>query len=133
MRGHAIYLWPGGFRVQDCAITPDGQKLIAADEVGKLHVYNFATHREEYSLPLKSKCTSISTSRDSKYMLLSLAEGQVMLVDIETSETIRRFHGQKQGEFVIRSGFGGAAENFIVSGSEGELNNSSPIEKNYGH
>lgn len=40
---------------------------------------------------------------------------------METTAVVRRFKGQKQGEFVIRSTFGGAAENFIVSGSEGEF------------
>jgi WD40 repeat protein len=124
LRGHRpIYVWPGGFRVQDCAITPDGSRLIAANEAGKLHVYNFATHVEEYCLPLKSKATSVTVSRDSKYVLVNLAEGQIQLIDIETTEVVRRFRGQKQGEYVIRSSFGGAAENFVVSGSEGMSDN----------
>lgn len=114
-----LHTWPGGFRVQDCAITPDGTRLIAADEKGKLHVYNLATYAEEYCLPLKSKSTSVTVSRDSRYMLVNLAEGQIQLIDIETTDVVRRFQGQKQGEFVIRSTFGGATENFVVSGSEG--------------
>lgn len=122
MRSHRpLYVWTGGFRVQDCAITPDGSRLIAADEIGKLHVYNFETHAEEYCLPLRSKATSVSVSKDSKYILINMAEGQLHLVDLETTEVVRRFRGQKQGEFVIRGGFGGAAENFVVSGSEGRL------------
>ncbi|KAL1987564.1 hypothetical protein VTN96DRAFT_3164 [Rasamsonia emersonii] len=118
MQGHMLHTWPGGFRVQDCAITPDGTRLIAADEKGKLHVYNLATYAEEYCLPLKSKSTSVTVSRDSRYMLVNLAEGQIQLIDIETTDVVRRFQGQKQGEFVIRSTFGGATENFVVSGSE---------------
>jgi WD40 repeat protein len=120
MRGHALHTWPGGFRVQDCAITPDGTRLIAADETGKLHVYNMSTYMEEYSLQRKSKSTSITVSRDSKYMLVNLAEGEIQLIDIESTDVVRRFLGQKQGEFVIRSTFGGAGENFVVSGSEGK-------------
>ncbi|KAL1870647.1 hypothetical protein Plec18167_007411 [Paecilomyces lecythidis] len=118
MRGQALYMWPGAFRVQDCAITPDGRRLIAADVDKRVHVYNFSTHEEEYCLSLKSKPTSVTVSHDSKHMLVNLAEGQIQLIDIETTEVIRRFTGQKQGEFVIRSTFGGAAENFVVSGSE---------------
>ncbi|KAJ9283666.1 hypothetical protein DTO021C3_8737 [Paecilomyces variotii] len=116
--GDPLYRWPGAFRVQDCAITPDGRRLIAADVDKRVHVYNFSTHEEEYCLSLKSKPTSVTVSHDSRYMLVNLAEGQIQLIDIETTDVIRRFRGQKQGEYVIRSTFGGAAENFVVSGSE---------------
>ncbi|KAE8349677.1 WD40-repeat-containing domain protein [Aspergillus coremiiformis] len=118
MRGHALHMWQGGFRVVDCAITPDGRRLIAADVEEKIHVYNFTTHEEEYCLALKSKPTSVAVSRDSRQMLVNLAEGQIQLIDIDTTDVIRSFEGQKQGSFVIRSTFGGAAENFVVSGSE---------------
>lgn len=120
MRGQTLYMWPEGFRVQDCAITPDGRRLIAADLDQKVHVYNLATRDEEYCLALKSKPTSVAVSRDSRHMLINSADGQIQLVDINTTDVVRRFSGQKQGHFVIRSVFGGAAENFIVSGSEGE-------------
>lgn len=131
MRGQAIYVWPRGFRVQDCAISADGRRLVAADVESKIHVYNMQTHEEEYCLPLKSKPTSVAISRDSRYMLVNLSEGQIHLIDIDTTEIVRRFQGQKQGSFVIRSAFGGAAENFAVSGSEGN-NNTSYIPCIYG-
>lgn len=118
LRGQALYMWPCGYRVQDVAITPNGRRLIAADVDSRLHVYNFHTHDEEYCLSLSSKPTSISVSSDSRHMLVNLSEGQIQLLDIETTEIIRRFRGHKQGTFIIRSIFGGAAENFVVSGSE---------------
>lgn len=120
MRGQALYMWPRGFRVQDCAISADGRKLIAADVDGKVHVYNMHTHEEEYCLPMKSKPTSVAISRDSQHMLVNLSEGQIQLIDIDTTEVVRRFKGQKQGSYVIRSTFGGASENFVISGSEGK-------------
>jgi WD repeat-containing protein 26 len=116
-----LYVWPGGFRAVDCAITPDGTRLIACDEKDKLYVYDLETRVEEYCLCLKSKITSVSISKDSKYVLVNLIDNQIQLIDIETTEVVRRFYGQKQGEWVIRSCFGGAGENFIVSGSEGTL------------
>ncbi|KAG0155604.1 hypothetical protein PDIDSM_2776 [Penicillium digitatum] len=118
MRGQPLYTWKGGFRVQDCAISPDGRRLVAADTVSKVHVYNMLTYEEDYCLPLPSNVTSVSISKDSRHVLLSLAEGEIQLVDMETAAVVRQFKGQKQGEFVIRSTFGGAAENFVVSGSE---------------
>lgn len=120
MRGQPLYTWKGGFRVQDCAISPDGRRLVAADTVSKVHVYNMLTYEEDYCLPLPSNVTSVSISKDSRHVLISLAEGEIQLVDMETAAVVRQFKGQKQGEFVIRSTFGGAAENFVVSGSEGE-------------
>ena len=52
-------------------------------------------------------------------MLINMAENEVQLIDIETAEVVRRFLGQRQSEFIIRSAFGGADENLIISGSEG--------------
>lgn len=75
---------------------------------------------EQYSLSLKLDLTSIKVSRDSQYMLVNMSDSEIQLFDIETAEVVRRFTGQKQAEFMIRSTFGGAAENFIVSGSEGK-------------
>lgn len=120
MRGQSLYTWKSGYRVQDCAVSADGRRLVAADTEAKIHVYNLLTYEEDYCLPLPSKPTSVAISQDSRHVLINLAEGEIQLVDMETTAVVRRFKGQKQGEFVIRSTFGGAAENFIVSGSEGE-------------
>lgn len=119
IRGPSLYMWKGGFRVQDCAISPDGRRLVAADTDAKIHVFDFRTYDEAYCLSVPSKPTSVAISRDSRHLLVNLAEGQIQLVDMDTAAVVRNFRGQKQGEFVIRSTFGGAAENFIVSGSEG--------------
>ena len=63
--------------------------------------------------------TCISISRESRYMLVNMAENEVQLIDIETADVVQRFLGQRQSEFIIRSTFGGADENLIISGSEG--------------
>ncbi|KAJ5908638.1 hypothetical protein N7495_001320 [Penicillium taxi] len=118
IHGDNLHMWKGPFRVQDCAISLDGRRLVAAETDAKIHVYDFRTYEEDYYLSLSSKPTSIEISRDSKHLLVSLAEGEVQLIDLDTTAVLRRFKGQMQGEFVIRSNFGGAAENFVVSGSE---------------
>ena len=121
IRGSSLYMWKGAFRVADCAISPDGRRLVAIDTESNVHVFDFRTYEQDYCLSLPCKATSVTISRDSKYMLVNLSHGEIQLIDLETTAVARRFRGQKQGEFVIRSTFGGAGENFVVSGSEGEI------------
>ncbi|KAJ5669863.1 hypothetical protein N7462_010933, partial [Penicillium macrosclerotiorum] len=118
MRGTSLHTWKGGFRVYDCAVSPDGRRLVAADTDSKLHVFDFQTREEDYCLSLPSKPTSVAISKDSKFVLVNLAEGEIQLIDLDTTTVARRFRGHKQGGYVIRSIFGGAGENFVVSGSE---------------
>ncbi|EXJ93975.1 hypothetical protein A1O1_02368 [Capronia coronata CBS 617.96] len=113
-----VHVWPRGFRVQDVAITDDGHWLVALDPQNIIRVFDMHTYREEPPIKTSGKMTSISLSRDGSTVLVNLAIGEVHMIDLATRETVRKFRGQKQGEFVIRSCFGGAAENFVVSGSE---------------
>ena len=117
--GHPSYSWAIDYRVQDCAISSDGQRMVTISSERQIFVYNFVTREEEYSILLRTKMTCLSISRDSRYMLVNMADNEVQLIDIETAEIVRRFLGQKQEIFMIRSSFGGADENLIISGSEG--------------
>jgi hypothetical protein len=83
------------------------------------------TYREEPPIKTAGKMTSITLSHDGSTVLVNMALGEVHMIDLITRDTVRKFKGQKQGEFVIRSCFGGAAENFVVSGSEGRYHHSS--------
>jgi WD repeat-containing protein 26 len=118
-REQPVHVWPRGFRVQDVAITNDGHWLVALDHQNIIRIFDMHTYREEPPIKVIGKMTSISLSQDGSTVLVNLATGEVHMIDLVTRDTIRRFRGQKQGEFVIRSCFGGAAENFVVSGSEG--------------
>ena len=109
----------GGFRAQDCAISPDGQRLVVIDSEKHLHVFNFHTFEKEYSQAFPAILTCVSVTKDSKHMLVNLSNGEIQLLEIETGDLIRTFEGQEQGTYIIRSCFGGAAENFVLSGSEG--------------
>lgn len=120
VRGDALYTWPGTSRIRDCAISPDGKRLIAISADKRIHVYNFQTREEQYSMLLRFDLTCVNISNDSRYMLVNMSEGEVQLLDIESADVIRTYSGQVQAQFIIRSTFGGAAENFVVSGSEGQ-------------
>lgn len=119
LNGDQLYTWETNYRILDCAISPDGQRLITISSDKQIFVYNFVNREQLYCIMLRTKMTCVSISRDSRYMLINMAENEVQLIDIETADVVRRFLGQRQSEFIIRSAFGGADENLIISGSEG--------------
>ncbi|KAI4276063.1 MAG: hypothetical protein L6R35_006235 [Caloplaca aegaea] len=123
IEGDIIHDWEVSYRVQDCAVSPDGKRLVVISSECQIVVYDFETRREEYCILNKTRMTCINVSRDSRQMLVNMANSEIHLIDIDTAEIIKRFLGQQQGEFVIRSTFGGADQNLVISGSEGETQN----------
>ena len=121
LEGNDLYHWLIDYRIQDSAISSDGKKLVTISDKKEVFVYNFETREKEYSFSCQVKMTCVSISRDSRYMLISMADSEVHLYDIETAEIIRKYSGKVQGEYIIRSAFGGSDENMVISGSEGKL------------
>jgi WD repeat-containing protein 26 len=124
-------MWKG-HRIYACAISPDGQRLICATTEKKIIIYDYATREEERVFQLPHQVTCLNISKDSRYMLVNLASSaseqdtrlekpfhEIQLLDIETASIVKSYSGHTQGNFIIRSSFGGANENFVVSGSEG--------------
>ncbi|KAK8184641.1 WD40-repeat-containing domain protein [Phyllosticta citribraziliensis] len=105
-------------RVNDVGITPDASRLVALLE-SHIVVYDFVTREKlrEFEM-LENKPTSLSISSCGTSMLVSMNENKICLMDIDTGEVLHRYEGQKQVKYIIRSAFGGANENFVVSGSE---------------
>lgn len=120
MSGHPIYNWSVDYRVQDCAISPNGKRMVVISSECQIVVYDFETREELYCILVKSRMTCVKISRDSRHMLVNMANSEVHLIDIDSAGIVRRFLGQQQGEFVIRSTFGGADQNLVISGSEGD-------------
>lgn len=124
MDGKLVHNFHGqrdNIRVNDLAISPDGQRLIELLDT-RILVYDFASFEKIREFYVEDvKCTSVTISQDSQHMLISMNKNRIKLMEIESGEVIRGFEGQKQVEFIIRSSFGGADENFVVSGSEGML------------
>jgi WD repeat-containing protein 26 len=119
LNGELIYDWGRPHRIQDLAVSADGHILVAMDNEHHLHIYNFVTRELEYEMDLKVGLSSVSISQDSKHILVGKVDGEARLFDIETRDSTKTFKGQKMGQFVIRSAFGGANESFVISGSEG--------------
>jgi WD40 repeat protein len=122
LNGELIYDWKRSHRIQDLAVSPDGHRLVAADHLNHVHVYNFVTRELEYEINLKQSLGSVSISQDSRLLLINKTDGEAQMLDIETRETIRTFTtGERVGKFIIRASYGGANESFIITGSEGKL------------
>lgn len=84
-----------------------------------LIVYDIQSRREEFRMKFSSKITCITASKDSRTALINIVEGEVHMIDIEERYTVRKFKGPSQDDNIIRNCFGGASENFALSGSKG--------------
>jgi WD repeat-containing protein 26 len=93
VHGSTLFSWPDIYKAQGCAISPDGKRLIAISTGKEIYVYNFQTRLKEYTMSLKMSLPCISISRDSRYMLVDAANGEILLVDIETADVVRRYLG----------------------------------------
>lgn len=119
LSGRLLSNWNKKHRVEDLSISPDRQWLVAMDDQHHIHVYNFHTHELDYELELKSRPCSINISLDSRHLLVNKVDGEAQLIDLLTREAVQKYTGHTGGECIIRGGFGGANESFVVSGSEG--------------
>ncbi|KAI8393918.1 WD40-repeat-containing domain protein [Radiomyces spectabilis] len=112
--------WPAQ-RILDVQITRDGRRLVTISYekcIGVYDINNF-TVREKYQIPEMETITSLTLSRDGRYALVNVQESQeVHLWDLDEETLVRRYCGQKQGFYIIRSTLGGNDESFVLSGSE---------------
>ncbi|KAI9101155.1 WD40-repeat-containing domain protein [Phlyctochytrium arcticum] len=117
--GAIIHKW-SNVRATDLAVARDGSVLLANSEK-KIRIYNLQDKTEMGSLPESDSITSINIAADCRHVLVNLSTQEVHLWDLQERRLVRKYIGQKQGRFVIRSCFGGLHQNFILSGSEDSL------------
>lgn len=120
LHGNKIFDWAPTHRVEDLTASADGRWLVAMDHKHHIHVYNFFNRTFEYSIDLRTRLTSITISADSRFLLINHQSGLAELFDLVLREHAQSYTGHKGGECMIRSGFGGANESFVISGSEGK-------------
>lgn len=124
---------PRSFRTSDCAVSPDGTRLVVATLDAKIMLYDLASRRKVGEWQMENKITSVCFDAAGDEMLVNVNEGRVLVVSAAANgateglggpragEVVGRFDGVLQHEFVVRSCFGGAGQGFVVSGSEGAL------------
>ncbi|KAK4204252.1 WD40-repeat-containing domain protein [Triangularia verruculosa] len=118
LSGNLLYTWTRHHRTEDLALSPDGHWLVAMDDQCALHVYNVPRREHDWDVYVESRLTSVSVSQDSRYILVNTVEDEAQLYEIETREMVQKYKGHSGGQVIIRASFGGANENFVVSGSE---------------
>lgn len=115
---------PTSFRITDCAVDSTGTRMVATTIDNRIMLYSLSQadrYRKLAEWQMEDRLTSINFSTDGDLLLVNMNEGRVLAIDSETGEVVQRYEGAVQREFVIRSAFGGAGENFVISGSEGEF------------
>lgn len=100
--------------VNTLRMTPAG-----AAPRNKLVIYDLQSKQELNSvIEVLGEVTSVRVSRDSRYAIVNHAPDEVHLWDLESGRLARKFTGQRQGQHVIRSCFGGDEDTFVLTGSE---------------
>ncbi|KAI9209708.1 WD40-repeat-containing domain protein [Polychytrium aggregatum] len=118
VNGEQLFRWSSTARIQDLAIPADGSLLIAV--MGRdIKFYDLAGDKSEIGVFTGfDETTSICVSSDGRYLLFNTSIQEIHLWDIRERKFLRKYVGQKQGRFLIRSCFGGKEQNFVLSGSE---------------
>lgn len=112
-----VHTW-APLRATSMAVTVRGRVVVFCYE-HKLHVYDLAQRQLLFSRPESQSVTSVCVSRDGGEALVGLLNGELHLWSIEgTIALLQTFSGPSNGHYILRGCFGGAGEDFVVSGSE---------------
>ncbi|KAG6543153.1 hypothetical protein Mapa_015402 [Marchantia paleacea] len=122
LEGKEIDVWKGARmpRINDIAITRDGTHLVSICGDKDIRIYNMEL-KVERVIEEEKPITSLSVSKDGRYLLVNLVSQEIHLWDIfEDDKTSKpfKYKGHRQERYVIRSCFGGSDQAFILSGSE---------------
>ncbi|GAA5848214.1 hypothetical protein JCM8547_004446 [Rhodosporidiobolus lusitaniae] len=70
-----------------------------------------------YELVQPQEVTSVSISSDSRYAIVSHGAKEILYINLEDGTIVRKYEGHDSSHFVLRACFGGASENFVLSGT----------------
>ncbi|XP_020678719.1 WD repeat-containing protein WDS homolog isoform X1 [Dendrobium catenatum] len=141
LEGNELEVWEGERmpKISDLAVTPDGHRLISICSNREIWIREFPRGKE-WVIPEEHSITSLSLSRDGKFLIVNLNSEEIHLWNVIDVSTIPdTFRGHKQKMYVIRSCFGGSNCLFIASGSEDsqiyiwQRHSSVPIQVLSGH
>ncbi|KAJ7199515.1 hypothetical protein O6H91_Y498000 [Diphasiastrum complanatum] len=120
LNGNELDSWKGARmpRINDLAITSDGIHMVSVSSEKHIRVHNLEKKSEQV-IEEEVSVTSLSVSKDGKYLLVNLASQEIHMWDLTSNKKLPyKYKGHRQGRYVIRSCFGGSDHAFIISGSE---------------
>jgi WD40 repeat protein len=126
--GEVLTTWDSG-RIYDLKCTPDGRSFATIDTAGQLSVFDLQSLSMVHSLHIQDgELTSLAISADSQRLLVhckppdtkgELRKARLMEYSIPDCDLVHTFvNGPIQSQFIVRSGYGGNEEQFVLSGSE---------------
>lgn len=94
--------------------------LIAFYTGSMIKILDIDTKEVVKDLEEEDKVRSITMSKDGEYVLANCSESEpeIKLWSIEHGRVIQKYTGHKQSKYVLKCGFGGKYENYIICGSE---------------
>jgi hypothetical protein len=104
--------------VEDIALSPDGLWLITMFN-GDLSCYKVITKELAFKLNTPPGL-NVAVSRDSKLILLGLANGGHQLIDIATGKVIRDYCGPSATSYRLQNCFGGVSDDLVLTPEEGK-------------
>ncbi|SCV68978.1 BQ2448_1998 [Microbotryum intermedium] len=88
----------------------------------RISIYTLADRKLEFESTQPHELTSANISDDSRFAIIGHAPDEILYLDLRDCTVVRRYQGHNQGTFVLQACFGGALQNFILSGSDkGEI------------
>lgn len=119
-----IYTWskPGTkLRVNDCSVSAQGDRVAIATTNNQIITYDLETKEMVADWELGYRLHGISYSNDGQSLLVSVQGIGPILLNSHTGMVQKVYTGCPSHETVIRAKFGGANQNFVISGSEKHL------------
>uniref|UniRef100_A0A7E4UN09 LisH domain-containing protein n=1 Tax=Panagrellus redivivus TaxID=6233 RepID=A0A7E4UN09_PANRE len=108
-----------GLRVNGLYCLKDGRTVLASDTLFRIRSYNFENMTDLTLIEEAHPIVSFTLDSPEERCLITTKSGGIRMWCLETRTLIQTFFGSVHADIVVNACFGGANEEYIASGSEG--------------